>query len=42
MNEDLDSETIYAQRFNTFTDEDEKNWMRLSKEGKQLKVIRMK
>ena len=37
--EDLDADAVYARRFETFTNEDEKKWMNLSEDGNQIKVI---
>ncbi len=42
MIEDLDADALYARRFETFTNEDEKNWMKLSEDGTQIKVMRAK
>jgi len=37
--EDLDADAVYARRFETFTNEDEKKWMNLSEDGNQIKVM---
>ena len=39
MIEDLDADTIYGKRFETFTNKDEKEWRKLSEYGKQTKVM---
>ena len=40
MIEDLNADAVYARRLESFTNEDEKKWIKLSDDGKQLKVIR--
>lgn len=42
MIEGLEADAVYARRFETFTNEDEKNWMKLSEDGNQIKVMRTK
>ena len=39
MIEDLDADAIYAKRYETFTNEDEKKWSKLSENGNQIKVM---
>ena len=39
MIEDLDADALYARRFETFTNEDEKKWSKLSENGNQIKVM---
>ena len=40
MIEDLNEDAVYARRVETFTNEDEKDLMKLSDSGNQIKVIR--
>ena len=35
--EDLGADAVYARRFETFTNEDEKKWVKLIEDGYQLK-----
>ena len=39
MIEDLDADAVYAKRIETDAEEDLKNWMQLSEDGNQVKVI---
>ena len=39
MIEDLNADAVYARRVETFTDEEEKKWMKLSDAGNQIKVM---
>ena len=39
MIEDLNADAVYARRFETFSDEEEKKWMKLSDAGNQIKVM---
>ena len=39
MIEDLNADAVYARRVETFTDEDEKTWMKFSDCGNQIKVM---
>ena len=39
MIEDLNADAVYARRVETFTDEDQKRWMKLSDAGNQIKVM---
>ena len=39
MIEDLDADAVYAKRLETYAEEDLKNWMQLSEDGNQVKVI---
>ena len=39
MIEDLNTDAVYAKRIETYAEEDLKNWMQLSEDGNQVKVI---
>ena len=39
MIEDLNADAVYARRVETFSDEEEKKWMKLSDAGNQIKVM---
>ena len=39
MIEDLDADAVYAKRLETYVEEDLKNWIQLSEDGNQVKVI---
>ena len=39
MIEDLNADAVYARRVETFTDEDQKRWMKLSDAGNQIKLM---
>ena len=39
MIEDLDADTVYAKRLETYAEEDLKNWIQFSNDGNQVKVI---
>ena len=39
MIEDLNADAVYARRVETFTDKDEKRFMKLSDDGNQIKVM---
>lgn len=39
MIEDLDADSVYAKRIETYAEEDLKNWIQLSEDGNQVKVI---
>ena len=39
MIEDFNADSVYARRVETFTDEDEKEFMKLNDAGNQIKVI---
>ena len=39
MIEDLDADAVYAKRLETYAEEDQKNWMQLSEDGNQVKVL---
>ena len=39
MIEDLDADAVYAKRLETYAEEDLKNWIQLSEDGTQFKVI---
>ena len=40
MIEDLNADAVYAKRVETFSDDNEKELMKLSDAGKQIKVMR--
>ena len=39
MIEDLNADAVYARRVETFTDENAKQWMKLSDAGHQIKIM---
>ena len=39
MIEDLGADAVYAKRIETYAEEDLKNWIQLSEDGNQVKVI---
>ncbi len=39
MIEDLNADTVYARKLETFTDEDEKHWTKINDTGNQIKLM---
>ena len=39
MIEDLNTDAVYAKRLETYAEEDLKNWIQLSEDGNQVKVL---